>query len=88
MALSTQQKTLASNFLLYQPRSVLFGCWNCSYLQALLCLPENVGIFVTLPKNNVQKGATAYIKEISKVRTYILLLSEIGWGAVFKELSQ
>ena len=45
-----------------------------------------MGIFVTPPKSDVQKGATAYMKESSKSKTYILLLSEIGWGAVFKKL--
>ena len=28
----------------------------------------------------------AYMKESSKSKTYILLLSEIGWGAVLKKL--
>ena len=30
----------------------------------------------------------AYMKQSSKSRTYILLLSEIGWGAVFKKLRE
>ena len=45
-----------------------------------------MGIFVTPPKSDVQKGAMAYMKESSKSKTYILLLSEIGWGAVLKKL--
>ena len=45
-----------------------------------------MGIFVTPPKSDVQKGAMAYTKESSKSKTYILLLSEIGWGAVLNKL--
>ena len=47
-------------------------------------LPEKWGIFVTLPRSDVQKGATAFMKESNESRLMIciLLLSEISWGAV------
>ena len=52
----------------------------------LCCAYQKTGIFVTLPKSDVQKGVMAYMKESSKSRTYIHLLPEISWGTVLKKL--
>ena len=40
-------------------------------------------VFVTLPRNNVLKSATAFMKESNQSMTYIL---EVDWGAVLKKL--
>ena len=49
-------------------------------------LTRKMGMFVTLPRSDVQKGAMAFMKESKKSRTNILLLSEISWGTVLKTL--
>ena len=75
---------LASNIFTISTnaRSVLF--WMLK-----LFLSSSFAV-LTRKHNSSQKrcpeGATAYMKESNESRTYILLLSEIGWGTALKKL--
>ena len=82
VALSTQQKTLASNLSIISIQVSVI--WMLKLFLSTSFAVLTWVFFVTLPRRDVQKGTLAYMKQSKGSKTYILLLPEIGWGTLLQ----